>query len=165
MNPQTTNPTAETWKDIPGYEGYYQVSDLGNVRSVDRTINKPLKKMPKAKGYLCVNLYKNTQMNQYLVHRLVLLAFVGSSPLICNHIDGDKTNNHLSNLEYVTYQENTNHAIAIGLMPAKLTATDATAIRELHSQGKTIKWLSKTFGIDMKHVRDIINRVWWKQAA
>jgi len=105
------------------------------------------------------------QVKQFLVHRLVLLTFIGPSPLIVNHIDGDKTNNHLSNLEYVTYQENTNHAIATGLTPAKLTATDATVIRELRSQGKSIKWLSRTFGIDTKHVRDIINRIWWKEAA
>jgi len=163
MNPQTTNSTTETWKDIPGYAGYYQVSDLGNVRSL--RYGKPLKPIRKAKGYLGVGLTVKKQVKQFLVHRLVLLTFIGPSPLIVNHIDGDKTNNHLSNLEYVTYQENTNHAIATGLTPAKLTATDATVIRELRSQGKSIKWLSRTFGIDTKHVRDIINRIWWKEAA
>ena len=111
------------WKDIEGYEGLYQVSDKGEVRSLDRTERSKgnsyrqrkgmlLKQRIDKYGYYKVNLYKDSKLKTFVVHRLVAVAFV-DNPMdlpVVNHIDGDKTNNHFSNLEWCTVQENTHHA-------------------------------------------------------
>lgn len=108
----------EVWKDVKGYEGLYQVSDQGNVKSLARKrtgkpwykerILKPLDR----KGYLAVSLYADGKCKLYSVHRLVADAFVpnkeGKQQI--NHKDGDKTNNKMSNLEWVTPSENILHS-------------------------------------------------------
>ena len=113
----------EYFADIPGYEDYYQVSNLGNVRSVDRRVvgrNGLLKGKPKAirisnNGYAQVFLYKNCKLKGWLVHRLVAIVFVNNpnnKPEV-NHIDGDRLNNHHSNLEWCTRSENALHGTRI----------------------------------------------------
>lgn len=118
----------ETWKDIPGYEGRYQVSDEGRVRSIDRFVRGVSKagreyqrKAPgivlrpgSCRGYLIVNLHPTGTV---AVHLLVARAFVvGFAPgLEVNHKDGDKKHNAATNLEWVTHQGNQVHAVAIGL--------------------------------------------------
>lgn len=115
----------EIWKDIKGYEGIYQVSNIGRVRSFDR-YTRGLKKMFKpgcirkpfdTTGYESVAL-SNSGDKTFMVHRLVADAFIPNPKgLPCvNHIDGNKKNNVVSNLEWVTYSENTRHAIRIGLI-------------------------------------------------
>ena len=105
----------EIWKDIEEYEGLYQVSNLGRVYSVKR--NK-YKKLSKDKdGYLFVCISKQGKHKGYRVHRLVAQAFIPNpenKPQI-NHIDGDKTNNVMKNLEWVTCKENIIHAHKNGL--------------------------------------------------
>lgn len=107
----------EIWKDIPSYEGLYQVSNLGNIKSLSRkffttnngyviTKEKKLKKQNDRKGYEYVNLYKDKKMKSLKVHRLVLLSFVGFSELTIDHINGIKSDNRLENLEYVSQREN-----------------------------------------------------------
>lgn len=116
----------EIFLDIPDYEGFYQVSNLGNVKSLERKrkgknnsvcINKEriLKPGINKDGYYKTNLYKNGERKTYTVHRLVLLTFHGKSELQCNHKNGIKTDNRLSKLEYCTPYENTKHACDIGL--------------------------------------------------
>src|SRR5699024_7093441 len=99
---------SEVWKDITGYEGYYQVSDEGNIRSVDRVDLRgrkrdgiTLKPRYDKDGYLRVTLYKNGKGKNKSVHRLVLETFVPNLNNYpdANHRDEDKTNNELSNLE------------------------------------------------------------------
>lgn len=102
----------EVYKDIEGYEGQYQVSNLGNVRSLDREckgnkcvfIKKGKILSPKThkNGYLIVGLCKDSKMKMYYIHRLVAEAFIpnpNNLPII-NHKDEDKTNNNLINLEW-----------------------------------------------------------------
>lgn len=117
---------SEVWRDIKGYEGKYQVSNLGNVRSLDRMVkhpqggvvprkSAPLKQNRHSGGYLVVGLCQDPKR---YVHRLVMQAFVGEPPAgmnDVNHIDGDKTNNCLSNLEYCNRLHNVRHAIRTGL--------------------------------------------------
>ena len=108
----------ESWKDIKGYEGLYQISNLGRVRSVDRldSANHRLKGRIKStsirpNGYENVILCKNSKSKGYSVHRLVAQAFIPNpenKPQI-NHIDENKANNKVSNLEWVTRKENINH--------------------------------------------------------
>ena len=106
------------WKDIPGYEGLYQVSDCGQVKSCERFVNhwkggkqflkERILKPGFSKLYYKVSLYKDGKRNEFLIHRLVALVFLeGDNSLTVNHIDEDQTNNHVSNLEYLTIGDNT----------------------------------------------------------
>lgn len=105
----------EHWKDIAGYEGLYQVSDIGNIRS-SRT-GKMMKLCVNSRnGYVYCVLSNKQKRKNCRVHRLVASAFLGvRDGLQVNHIDGDKANNKLSNLEWVTRSENMKHAFATGL--------------------------------------------------
>lgn len=113
----------EIWKDIPGYEGLYQVSNLGKVKSLERTVvsktnvvkrvHERIKKpVIDEHGYCTVSLYKNNKERILFVHRIVLAAFVGPCPegMQVNHIDCNPCNNCLTNLEYVTPSENIQHS-------------------------------------------------------
>lgn len=124
----------EEWRDIPGYKGLYQVSNLGRIKSlidkkydlnekVVKIINreKILKQNLTKKGYCSVKLYKDDKSKNYVVHRLVAEAFIpniDNKPQV-NHIDGNKLNNCVSNLEWNTNEENFNNAIKINLIKTK----------------------------------------------
>ena len=105
----------EIWKDIIGYEGLYQISNYGNVKSIKR--DKILKPQVNGRGYLSVGLSKNGKHKTFRLNRLVMITFVGyeEGKDQVNHIDGDKTNNRLDNLEWCTQSENMIHAFANGL--------------------------------------------------
>lgn len=113
----------EIWKDIEGYEGIYRVSSYGRVLSVNYGpkgkfgLNTPMSKVLRPSvattGYLTVELYKGKSRKRVYVHRLVASAFIPNpvgKPEI-NHVDGNKQNNNVTNLEWVTTSENTRHAI------------------------------------------------------
>lgn len=102
----------EIWKDIEGYEGKYQVSNYGNVKSLNyyRTgKERLLKPILKPTGYLCVGLCKPLKM--YLIHRLVAKAFIHNPDNLpqVNHKDENQTNNHVDNLEWCTQLYNLNY--------------------------------------------------------
>lgn len=117
----------EVWKPVKGYEGFYEVSNFGNVRSLDRYVEQKqhsgtmFKRLYKGKllkprktnsGYFLVTL----KSKQVLVHRLVATAFIpnpDNKPCV-NHIDSCRTNNHANNLEWVTQSENVQHGIKNG---------------------------------------------------
>lgn len=99
----------EIWKDIKGYEDIYQISNLGRVKSVET--DRILKGCKTSNGYLIVSLYKNSVMSTKKIHRLVADAFIQNpenKPQV-NHIDENKTHNMVSNLEWMTAKENSNH--------------------------------------------------------
>ena len=118
----------EIWKDIKGFEGLYQVSNLGRVKSVDRfrkvnggtRLQKGclLKNSPTSNGYLKVCLRDVRRVSHSSIHRLVAKSFIKKTDVkknTVNHIDGNKHNNIHSNLEWVTQVENINHSIKCGL--------------------------------------------------
>jgi len=109
----------EIWRDIKGYEGRYQISNTGKVRNIKRG-NKILSKNCKDEwGYPLSFLWKNNQRKCFRTHRLVITAFGSIQPgeeYEVNHIDGNKTNNFINNLEWVTKSENMKHAYKMGLM-------------------------------------------------
>lgn len=109
----------EIWKDIPNYEGSYQVSSLGRVKSLQNNKPRFLKPRNNGNGYYYVCLYKYNKQFQVSVHRLVLSIFSGDSILEVNHINGIKSDNRLENLEYVTPKENMSHAVKNNLHNAK----------------------------------------------
>ena len=110
----------EIWKDIEGYEGKYQVSNLGNVKSLNYKNSGKEQNIAlcnDADGYLLVNLRLNNKVKTKRVHRLVAQAFIPNpenKPQV-NHIDGNKKNNKIENLEWCTCEENQRHAWDKGL--------------------------------------------------
>jgi hypothetical protein len=119
----------EIWKDVVGFEGYYQVSNLGRVRSVDRVVtisrsgrsytsnfkSRIMQGGLNSDGYPMVTLSKIPDSSILKVHILVAQAFIGDRPkgFHVNHKDGCKTNNSASNLEYCSHKDNINHAVSI----------------------------------------------------
>lgn len=111
----------ENWKDIKGYEGHYQISDLGRVKSLKRWINnksnggyflkEKIIKTNLSNGYPVVGLNKNGKQKKIRIHQLVAIAFLNHKPcghkLIVDHIDNNKLNNTLKNLQIVTSRFNT----------------------------------------------------------
>lgn len=104
----------ERWKDIEGYEGLYRISSLGRVKSLNYNHTgkeKILKPRVDSGGYLQVNLSKNGKVKMFLVHRLVLSTFKpipNMEEMDCNHIDENKANNNIKNLNWMTREENNN---------------------------------------------------------
>lgn len=116
----------EIWKDIVGKEGEYKVSNLGNVKSLERMVKgkigtrlcheRILKKIKGKRGYYVVGLDRKSSPKT--IHRLVAIAFIPNpenKPCV-NHIDGNKLNNDVSNLEWCTYSENNIHGLRTGLI-------------------------------------------------
>lgn len=142
--------TQEIWKDIKEYEGLYQVSNLGRVRSCKREIKMRnqftgieyyLNPWTDNKGYKRADLMKNGKKKSKQVHRLVAEAFIENpynKPQV-NHIDGNPKNNNVSNLEWNTAKENSQHAIRTGLK----VRTRAIPVIQLSKEGDFIKtWKS-----------------------
>ena len=106
----------EKWKDIDGYDGVYQVSSFGNFRSKAKGKKfRLLKPQADGHGYFCIRLYKDKVGKTFHAHRLVIKTFLGDRDcphcgmgLEVNHKDANKTNNRLTNLEYVTRKDNMN---------------------------------------------------------
>ncbi len=111
----------ETWKDIPGFEGYYQASNIGNIRALPRKVKSPrgerlvrgrMMKQANSGGYLITMICIYGCRYNRLVHRLIANTFK-PNPLnlpCVNHLDGNKKNNNESNLEWCTYSENEQHS-------------------------------------------------------
>lgn len=141
----------EIWKPIIGYEGLYEISNYGSIRSVERTVISKNGRVLKQKGillktnkrgrYTCKSLFKDGGSRAYTVHRLVALVFLPNSenkPHI-NHIDNDRYNNYVGNLEWVTQKENLIHAANQGRMskpPVNYTSLERLQqVKELLEQG------------------------------
>lgn len=120
----------EKWIPIKGYEGWYEVSTNGYVRSVDRRVNfedgrhatykgRSIKTSINSNGYLIAGLWKNSKSKVVYIHRLLAEHFIPNphKKKFVNHIDGNKLNNNLTNLEWVTILENNRHAQEVGLSP------------------------------------------------
>ena len=113
---------SEEWKDIEGFEGWYQVSNLGNVRRIAPVNGSPrcrkLKPWVNTRGYSFVTLNVHCKKTAFRLHRLVAEHFIGrpcDGQTDVNHIDGNKQNNSVENLEWCTRSENMIHAIKTGL--------------------------------------------------
>ena len=164
----------EEWKPAFGFEGVYEVSDAGRVRRVAGgrgiTIGRFLKPQRRSDGYLHVQLWKNNQPQTLLLHRLVATSFIGPVPdgREVNHIDGNKANNRLSNLEYATRTENNLHAYRNGLMHrgedhyfSKLTDDDVLFIRNAQKQGLGCRKLARRFGVNKSTIVQVQNGKSW----
>ena len=123
----------EIWRDVNGYENLYEVSNLGNVRRKGKRKNL----YKSLRNYYVVKLSKNNIKKCYSIHRLVAQAFIPNlyNKKQINHIDGDKLNNNVNNLEWVTQSENTKHAYKLKL----LKPTKISPVYQYDLQGNFIK--------------------------
>lgn len=157
----------EVWRDVAGFESIYQVSDQGRVR---RCGGRTLRPRRARKGYLRVALHCGLR-TEVMIHRLVAEAFLSTRPegTECNHRDGDKTNNALPNLEWVTPSQNVKHAYAIGLMSkvgslngrARLREPDVLAIRD-DARATPARVLARRFGISTVAIHHVLSGRTWR---
>lgn len=168
----------EIWKTIIGYSDY-KISNYGNIKSNERIIKsgrgyglhkielKILKLIKNPDGYLVVNLYNNSLIKQFKVHRLVAHAFLSNihnKPEV-NHKDGNKQNNNVNNLEWNTYSENRKHAYKMGLHSqkgernnaSKITNNEVFSIFGLYYDGMDQKSIAQIFNISCSNISLIIN--------
>ena len=133
----------EIWKDIAGYEGHYQVSDKGRIKSVKFRKERILKPRRDTRGYLRVNLCKNGEIKQYMVHRLVAKVFISNLdnlPMI-NHKDENPSNNRVENLEWCSAKYNNNYGTHIQRISEKLSKP----VLQFTKSGEFVKkWKSAT---------------------
>ncbi|MFA7361987.1 MAG: NUMOD4 domain-containing protein [Candidatus Kapaibacterium sp.] len=178
------NKMEEIWKSIKGYEGFYEVSNLGRVKSLERrskwknssvrTNEKILKQCFDSKKYLMVLLTKETKKKFTKVSRLVAIAFIPNpenKPQV-NHIDGIKINNNVENLEWCTNQENIWHAFRTGLMNSargegvslhKLKEIDINRIRKMADSGYfSLIAISKIYNVYPCTIRCVVIKKTWK---
>ncbi len=164
----------EVWKPVFGFEGLYEVSNLGRVVSIKQTADARVKR-PKAvfvdrNGYHRMLIWRDGHGYTRSIHRLVAEAFFGPRPngMVINHLDGDKNNNTPENLEFVTCARNSRHAVEMGLTPrgekanfAKLTEQK---VREMRALQGTISGpqLGIMFGLSNSATYAILTRKTWK---
>lgn len=159
------------WKSF--FDGNYEVSNTGQVRRATpgrRTYpGKPLKLVLMGMGYYVVNPVRNGKNVYSYVHVLVANAFLGDCPesMEVNHIDGNKLNNNVTNLEYVSHGDNMRHAHNTGLInPAKkYDEQTVLLIRQMAINGCKSPTISKATGVSARHCRDIINNKLRKQSC
>lgn len=167
----------EIWKDIEGYEGWYSISNFGNVRrdkpEHNTFIGKILKNSISPRGYITTTLTKNGIMKSFSVHSLVAKHFIGDRPedYTINHKDCNKTNNHIYNLEYVTHKENVIHSYKNGRcisrkgtksILAKLTEEIVINIRKQYSIGNiTQRSIAKKYKVSYSLICNIISKKVW----
>lgn len=153
----------EIWKDIAGYEGLYQVSNLGNVRSLryrNRDEVRELFLKPHVRGYLQVELHKDGKRKMFTVHRLVALAFVDGyeENKQVNHIDENKRNNVSTNLEWVSASQNVLHSIShrkvvngeLRYYPKFQARTDKRPVVQMSLDGEIIERWESTIKVKEK---------------
>ena len=178
----------EYWTDIPGYEGYYQISNHGNVKSLDRVIKEKtgktqalkgrvLKQRINSGGYYSIGLGKNGSKAAFAIHQLVAQAFLDNpdnKPTV-NHLNGVKTDNNVSNLEWATYSENLSHAYSTGLRTSvsskaigeknyrrKLKPEQVVEIKRLLVEGNlTHKEIAKKYGVSRSTIGSINSNRYW----
>jgi len=167
----------EEWRDIEGYEGLYQVSNYGRVKSVERreklsdgryrTRREKIRIVRKNReGYEQLSIWKNSKQRTVIVHRLVANAFLPCPGVgyEVNHKDGNKTNNTLENLEWVTHSYNTKHTFAELGRVGKTTMRKLSPeqVREIRSSTESDRQLSEKYRVARSAIYQIRKRKTYK---
>ena len=179
----------EVWKELPGNRETYEVSNFGNVRTKNRlgsrggiVVGHTLKQHCNSNGYMRVKMSICGKSKDYLVHRLVASLFLEQvdGKDFVNHIDGDKRNNHVANLEWCTKSENELHAHRIGIKRAnnvlrgeesffhKLKKEDVDYIRRVHKPYDKefgTNPLARKFGVNPQTITELIHGRTWKSCT
>ena len=171
----------EIFKDIIGYEGKYQISNLGRVKGLSRQVynnfdpymtkERILKSCINNAGYYVLNLCLNGKVNMHLVHRLIAVNFIPNpknKPAI-NHKNGIKTDNRLDNIEWSTYSDNNQHAYNTGLkkrgehhVNSKLTEVQVCEIREKLKNGESNILIANFYNVGNCTISEIKHNKRWK---
>lgn len=158
----------EEWKVIPEFDKY-EASNLGNIRTLKT--GKIRKLQSRKDGYLQIGLYIHGKVKFQQVHRLIALAFIPKTGIIINHIDGNKSNNTVSNLEWCDYSYNLKHAVKIGTRvkhnlenhpSTNLKNKDVLNMRKDYEKGLSYKDISKKYNKPYSTIYNIINKLYWK---
>lgn len=167
----------EVWKDIKGYEGEYQISNRGRIKSLPKeklhdsisgtkytTKEKIMKPADNCRGYMCTMIGRNEKSRTVSIHRLVAEAFIPNPDNLpeVNHIDGDKKNNNVENLEWVSHQDNMRHASEMDLMnkKSKLSRYEIQNMRERYIPRDSqygIRAFARKYGMSSSHITRIIH--------
>lgn len=157
----------EQWKAVAGYEGLYEVSNHGRVKGPKGLIKPKVSN----NGYARTELWKKGERWRPTIHRLVAQTFIENpenKPQV-NHLDGNKLNNTVSNLEWCTAQENMLHAVALhkrhgaNSCTAKLTEREVIAILVMLEKGVHGKWLADIFGITNAQITNLRLKRQWRE--
>lgn len=150
----------EQWKEC--LEGFYEVSDLGRVRRAKpgrgTQVGKILKPRPQKSGYVQVGPWiRGIQKSSY-IHKLVAVAFLGPCPedKEVNHSNGDKHNNAVTNLEYVTHLDNSHHAFRNGFRKCKFSKDTIERVKSLRNEGKKLREIKALTGVSEAMCHNII---------
>jgi hypothetical protein len=179
--------STEIWKPVLGYEGFYEISSLGRVRSVKRTIirkngcpqtirERMLKTDHDGSPYLHTSLSIGGAVKTKSVHALVAEAFIPNPMKLpeVNHKDTNKRNNSIKNLEWMTRSEQQIHARGFGLGPenvgsrngqSKFNEQSAAECRERFLMGESLRGLASSFGVHVEVVRSLVKRRTWRHVA
>jgi hypothetical protein len=164
----------EYWKDIAGYNGFYQISSFGRVKSFkyDKANGRILKYRKNKLGYLQISISKNKKSKTFLIHRLVGIAFIPNpenKPEI-NHKDNDRSNNKQSNLEWNTAKQNAEHKVKQGrcnipkgekCTSSKLSEKQVEEIKS-YKGNLSQKELGKLYGVSQANISSIVTNKSWK---
>lgn len=166
----------ENWKPIKGYEGLYEISDTGKVKSLAKGIVLSLNRLTKC-GYRKASLSKDGKAKENRIHRLVALHFIPNTDdkETVNHKDGNKLNNHVDNLEWSTRTEQVVHSYQLGLKKGHKGSTNAQSkltdeqVREIKSLyavqgvgGLSSTKLAKIYGVTHRVILLIVNNESYK---
>ena len=158
----------EEWRDIEGYEGYYQVSNKGRVKSLPRQLwngkvwfeSKEIILSGKedCEGYPVVSLNKNLKRKHIRVHRLVAQAFIPNpnNYRVVNHIDGSRNNNNVENLEWCTQQYNIRHAVKIGRFDKTMKGIKVLETGKVYPSIHECARDMIEYKVDFRHISDCI---------
>lgn len=161
----------EIWKDITDYNDY-QISNHGNVKVKKNNASRKeriLKPLSHPRGYFRVALYKNNKSKFFFIHRLVAIHFIenpNNKPDV-NHIDGNKSNNTFTNLEWVTYKENIEHSVknrisSCGIRNGRAKLTDLTVEEIRNDNSLTQRQLAKKYQVTQGTISRIKTNKGWK---
>lgn len=153
----------EIWKAVPSEYKLYKVSNFGNIQVFYNGAWTSKQTKITKEGYMVARVSRHKKKVELRIHRLVAEAFIpnpNNKPYI-NHKDGNRCNNHVDNLEWVTPLENTHHAMRRGKYAVKLHPEQITQIRKLHSEGHNQVQLGKKFGVTNGMICHIIKGRKW----
>lgn len=164
----------ETWKDIPGYEELYKISNHGKIKRLigwKCRHERILKPGDNGRGHNWIYLYKNNRREKYYIHRLVLLIFTGPCPngMEGCHNDGNPKNNFIVNLRWDTHRNNEQDKIRHGtsvcgsqIKQSKLNNQDVINIRNRHINGECVIDIAKHYSVKIRAIYKILKRESWK---